>query len=119
MAAGGGAADAGEGDAPNPSIVLLKSACRGAAGGANVEAGGRLSGGAGSPLEAVADVADGAVGGGGVVTTATCIMVRLRGAGVDVTAPHSPQNWACGGSEWPHWVQVRVFIEPVRVGVAV
>ncbi|HTB75426.1 MAG TPA: hypothetical protein VK762_19380 [Polyangiaceae bacterium] len=93
----------------------MKSACRGAA----AETGGRLSGGAGSALGALADVADGAVVEGGGVTTATCIIVRLRGAGADVTAPHSPQNWACSGSEWPHWVQVRVFIEPVRVGVAV
>ncbi len=116
IAAGGaGAVDTSEGDAPNPSIVLLKSACRGAA----AEPGGRLSGGAASALGAAADVADGAVVDGGGVPTATCIIVRVRGRGAEVNAPHSPQNWAVSGSEWPHWVQVRVFIEPVRLGVAV
>lgn len=114
----GGGAEAG-GAAPKPSIVRLKSGWRDAAGGGSAEAGGKGSGGAGSPGAAAGGVAAATAVDGGGVATATCIIVRLRGAGADVSAPHSPQNCAFSGSEWPHWVQVRVFIEPVRLGVAV
>jgi hypothetical protein len=107
------------GEAPKPSIVRLKSGCRDTVGGGSAEAGGKVSGGAGSPGVAADGVAAGAAVDGGGVGTAACIIVRLRDGGAEVSAPHSPQNWAFSGSEWPHWVQVRVFIKPVRLGVAV
>ena len=114
----GGAETAGA-EAPKPSIVRLKSGGRDAVGCGSAEAGGKVSGGAGSPGAAADGVAAATAVDGGGVRAATCIIVRLRGRGAEVNAPHSPQNWAVSGSEWPHWVQVRVFIEPVRLGVAV
>jgi hypothetical protein len=115
-AAGGAGEAAGAGTAaPNPSIVLLKSACTGAVlgGGGCTGVGGGGAGGAGpASIEGVAGAAAGATAG-------ACNIVRVRTEGTDVKAPHCPQNCACSGKGCPHWVQVRVVIEPVRLGVAV
>jgi hypothetical protein len=115
-------AAAGGSAAPKPSIVFLKSGKFGAAGGAGActgegaaEVG--LTSKAGAAGESV--VAGGAAGEGVGAGVATCMIVRVPRVGATVTAPHSPQNWACSGSKWPQWVQERVFIDPVPVKVAV